>query len=344
MPDNTSLKGRAAGSGAAVLFVLGMHRSGTSAFTRGIGVLGANFGNRLMCAREDNPKGFYEDGDFNRLHLEMFESIGMPWCRLTPLLPAEIDELERSGFAEAAAVLLREKMNSVGFCVLKHPRMAKVFPFWQRVLARENIDAMCLLALRHPLSVAASLSRRDGLGKLYSCLMWLAHIVPLLGAPPPRRTIVSEYDTLLNNPVQEMRRIGNFFGMEPDEGALEEYHRDFLDKNLRHSRFTTADLRKDEEIPDLVLKVYDHLSKCARDLSDLQNAETAALVQEWNREFFSLFPLLREIESLTSEHQRRSILLANAERELSWREKSLSWRMTKPLRSAASKWNRIVSG
>ena len=55
------------GSPVAVL-VLGMHRSGTSAVTRVLNLLGAELGDDLMPAGSDNPGGFWEYRGVVELH------------------------------------------------------------------------------------------------------------------------------------------------------------------------------------------------------------------------------------------------------------------------------------
>src|SRR5665647_3705297 len=59
-----------------LIVVLGMHRSGTSAVTRGLQVMGVGLGDRLMPGLEgNNAKGFWEDIDLNALNIEMMSSI-----------------------------------------------------------------------------------------------------------------------------------------------------------------------------------------------------------------------------------------------------------------------------
>jgi O-antigen biosynthesis protein len=212
-----------------LLLVLGMHRSGTSALTRGARVFGANFSGRLVDAQIDNPKGFWEDADLMALHQEIFEALGMAWNRLTPVSPAEVRRLEALGFRGKAEQLLRTKMAGGGdIHAFKHPRMAKLFPFWKEVFATGDFEVICLLAVRNPLSVARSLTSRNGTGKTYSCLMWLSHVIPSLFVPDPSRAIVVDYDRLLTNPSVEIQRIATRFGFSVDAAELEEYQNDFL--------------------------------------------------------------------------------------------------------------------
>ena len=55
-----------------LIVILGMHRSGTSAITRGLQVMGVSLGNNLMPPMEDvNAKGFWEDIDLVALNVEI---------------------------------------------------------------------------------------------------------------------------------------------------------------------------------------------------------------------------------------------------------------------------------
>ena len=56
--------------GKLIVVVLGMHRSGTSAVTRGLTVLGVELGDRLMPPKENiNDRGFFEDIDINAINV-----------------------------------------------------------------------------------------------------------------------------------------------------------------------------------------------------------------------------------------------------------------------------------
>ena len=52
-------------------FVLGMHRSGTSAVSGALRFLGGQHGDKLMEDAPDNPKGFWESRGYHML--------GDPW-------------------------------------------------------------------------------------------------------------------------------------------------------------------------------------------------------------------------------------------------------------------------
>ena len=79
--------------GKSIIVVLGMHRSGTSAITRGLMVLGVELGDHLMPpAPNDNDKGFFEDIDVNAINVELYRSLeNHPnWHTLAPVPRSEL--------------------------------------------------------------------------------------------------------------------------------------------------------------------------------------------------------------------------------------------------------------
>ena len=62
------------------VIVLGMHRSGTSAVTRGLECLGAELGDDLLPPSEaENPRGFYEDIPLLELSERVLGELGLRW-------------------------------------------------------------------------------------------------------------------------------------------------------------------------------------------------------------------------------------------------------------------------
>lgn len=320
-------------SAPTILLVLGMHRSGTSTFARSTRVLGADLGDRLMKPREDNPRGFFEDSDLGRLQESMLKALGVAWDRLTPLTPEETTKLEELGFAERADAFLRGKTEAGGVHAFKFPPMAKFHPFWSRVLARGGFNVRRLLAIRHPLSVAHSLSRRDGLDTEYACLLLLAHVLPVLPGLCAGCSVVSDYDRLLENPEREIRRVGRHLRLEVSADALDEFRGQFLSRELRHSSYSLSDLEDRIDLDPLVSDVYAGLMDFATDRRSLADEETPGIFSRWAEAYDAKVPLLGLIERLAAERNRLAVLRRGAEDELSWRDASLSWRLTKPLRA-----------
>ena len=67
-----------------LVVVLGMHRSGTSAITRGLSALGVPLGNNLMPPMlNNNDKGFFEDLEINELNTELLTALNRDWDSLS---------------------------------------------------------------------------------------------------------------------------------------------------------------------------------------------------------------------------------------------------------------------
>ncbi|MEI6337473.1 MAG: hypothetical protein WCQ57_02680 [Verrucomicrobiota bacterium] len=315
-----------------IIIVLGMHRAGTSAITRSLQVLGARLGDQFCDPQEDNPKGFWEDKDLMDLNVEMFDSLGMAWNRLTPITKEEVATLMERGFLEKAHGFLNKKLGRGGIVALKHPGTAKIFPFWKEAFARCECEVNYLLTVRHPLSVAKSLARRDGIQKCYGTLMWLAHVIPSLSVPKGSRALVTDYDLFMSNPTSELGRIAHCFQLEVKPGELKSYLDEFLDSGLRHSSFVLSDLETDPDLPSLVSEVYRGLRDLASDRVRLEDSKSVDMIHRWAAEFEGFHPFLKFIETITAERDHQAILLDNATREIAWRDASISWRMTRPLR------------
>ena len=65
-------------SASRAVIVLGMHRSGTSAVTRGLECIGAHLGDDLLPPSEaENPRGFYEDVPLLELSEQVLETLSL---------------------------------------------------------------------------------------------------------------------------------------------------------------------------------------------------------------------------------------------------------------------------
>ncbi|HJP99138.1 MAG TPA: hypothetical protein VJ862_11295, partial [Rhodanobacteraceae bacterium] len=62
-----------------VILVLGMHRSGTSAVTRCLNLLGAEVGSKLLPPAEDNRSGFWEHAEVVAVHEELLGDLDRVW-------------------------------------------------------------------------------------------------------------------------------------------------------------------------------------------------------------------------------------------------------------------------
>jgi len=137
-----------------IVVVLGMHRSGTSAITRGLKVLGVELGSKLLSPEVGiNDKGFWEDIDVTAFNDEFLKELGHDWHSLTPIMPHELHSQIAQNRKLRAVEILRNKLSGIDCFGVKDPRMARLLPFWQSVFAELNLKVSYVVAFRNPKSV-----------------------------------------------------------------------------------------------------------------------------------------------------------------------------------------------
>jgi hypothetical protein len=306
----------------SLVVVLGMHRSGTSAITRGLQVLGVTLGDRLMPSQAINAKGFWEDIDVNELNIEMLHALGIDWHYLAPIERSDVDALREKGYGNKAVDLLNAKVGDFPVFGFKDPRVAKLLPFWKEVIARCDFEANYVLMLRHPLSVADSLTRRDGFDVEKSYLLWLGHVITSLAGTAGDNRVLVDYDRLLQSPDHELGRIAKRFDLNIDPAALQSYKTEFLDQELRHTVYGPNELLLDGACSPLACEIYSALLDIASDKRSIDegafNTQTAHWVEEFERIrshltlVDRLYVRIRSSEQVVAEREGRVAGLTNA--------------------------------
>jgi len=272
--------------------VLGMHRSGTSAVARALNVFGVALGDRLHAAAQDNEKGFWEDIDVVRLSDRALAHLGKSWSSLTPLTDEDFAALQAAGFVDEAASLLAARLQAYPRYGFKDPRVARLGLLWRAAMARCGVRAAAVVVLRHPLSVARSLARRDGLSEERSLLLWLTYTLASLQHSAGLPRLVLDYDLLLARPAAELARVGAALGLPLQSEEVARFAGEFLDEGLRHSRFEADELARTPAALPLTADVYRALLACAEDRDTLDSAALQDGLRGWCEDLARLRPVL----------------------------------------------------
>jgi hypothetical protein len=256
--------------------MLGMHRSGTSALARGLQALGVYLGDNFLDAQPDNPTGYWEDRNIFAINEHLLALSGLTWEDYAPIDDARWHEPE-------VASLLREAVDYIGstFAIrplwgFKDPRTIRLLPFWQSALRAVEADDSYVVMIRNPRSVAASLTRRQGMETPTAHLLWLAYMVPHLSMVSDRRFVVIDYDLLMAEPRQQLERIAQRLDLQLDNrtsGKIAEFANHFLDPDLRHNFYNPTDLATDPSVPLLSHEAYLWLRRLATDQSETDAPE-----------------------------------------------------------------------
>ncbi|MCW3475651.1 sulfotransferase family protein [Limobrevibacterium gyesilva] len=171
-----------AGTGPAArvaILVIGVSRSGSSALTRVLNLLGVALPEELLGPGRGNERGHFEPLRLLQLNDEILRSHGATWWDPIAIPPAWFDGPQAAEFAERVAERIAQDYGDAKLLVIKDPRLCRLMPIYRRALQQLGIAPRGVLPLRHPAEVVGSLGHRDGTDPRTSELLYVRD---LLGA------------------------------------------------------------------------------------------------------------------------------------------------------------------
>jgi hypothetical protein len=245
-------------TGRRALVVLGMHRSGTSAMTKTLALLGAKLPKRLMPATESNPAGHWEPQDVANLNDEILQALDSEWDDVFASRPREyLSNFDRY-YLGRAVELVQDDFNGSELIVLKDPRIAVLTPFWDRALREAGYTTHYVIMVRNPLEVAESLRTRDSFPREKSLLLWSSYMIAADRDTRDKDRIFISYDQLLTDWRAVRNRIERSAGIPFPRNtttAANEIDR-HLDDRLRHHRAAAEDVVSRSDVPEEVQILY----------------------------------------------------------------------------------------
>jgi len=241
------------------LVVVGVHRSGTSAITRLLNLLGARLPKNLMPPLEGvNDRGFWESTEVQELNDEALASAGSSWDDLMPIPEDWFESPMAERFRARTEDLLARHFAGTSLFVLKDPRLCRLLPLWHRALDAFGADSRFVHIFRNPVEVAASLGKRDGFETGKSHMLWLRYALSAERHTRGHRRTFLSFDKLLRDWPSVIVKISR--DLEIDwprsiEAIRVEVDR-FLEPSERHHVEEDGDT---SDVPTLVLRIYDTL-------------------------------------------------------------------------------------
>jgi hypothetical protein len=346
-----------------------MHRSGTSAVTRAVNVLGVPVGLGLKPPSKRNPRGFWEVVDMTRFNEELLHVLGGSYAAPPLLQPGWERRDELAALRDRGAAVF-EQSHPYPQWVWKDPRNCTLLPFWIAALRSEPV---LVLVHRNPLEVWSSLAQQGRfISKAYSLALWERSMRDALSNISGHPVRVVRYEDLVADPVtwcEGMRRFLQRHSVRADSPNAQRELAGFVDPGLRHTRRSTEEALEDPDLsPEqrrlveaLEARLGDHDEFAPPDLPPEPTwIETVLLERRLGdlRLQEALEPSQAQVRAL-EERTRRAATSARAERarahalerrlagverelELARAQRaamraSWSWRLTAPLR-AAGRW------
>ena len=252
-----------------ILYVLGMHRSGTSAVSRVLALCGANLPDDLLPPAGDNPTGFWESQRsvaLNDAYLAVTNS--SPYDPASSLQSGIVSSSVGRKFVAEITAFLRS-LNVGALMLIKDPRISTLLPYWTAAAIEAGHSVAVVQIFRNPYEVARSLSVRQGMSAAHALNLWTAHNLVAERDARAFRRIFVRYSDLLSDWKSIVSRCVKELGLPLEtpseaEAAVDE----FLSSELRHHRVGEFESAGCQIAETIAKGVYELLNDAVRNELD----------------------------------------------------------------------------
>ncbi len=249
---------------AKAIIIAGMHRSGTSALSRTLNLVGCDMPNTPMGGdNRGNERGHWESQRIFELNNEILASAGSSWDDWEPINSSwYASPLHPQYFDEAREVLAAEFGPSRLF-VVKDPRFCRLMDLWIKVIESCDATPLVVMPIRNPRDVAASLKRRDDIDPSIGHLLWLRHVLDAEAGSRRCQRVTVRFDQLLNDWRNLVTRIGEALEVSWPRisSATDLEVADFLTPDLRHHADPRDAIEPDSQAIRWVSETYEILQR-----------------------------------------------------------------------------------
>ena len=284
-----------------LLFVVGMHRSGTSALAASLHGCGASVGDALLPAQDSvNEDGFFEDVRVVEINERILEAVDWTWY--APGDPEQLDwqSSHWQSFADEIDALLAQGFGDGEVQLVKDPRFCITLPIWLSACRRLGIsDRVCTIE-RPGESVARSLEKRDGFPPSYG--RWLCEIYQKhISANVPDGSASITFQQLLEDAKTSVQRVIDALNLplEVEQAALDKVVR----KELNHSGAVSADVETPVSVEDMLREFAEVFVHRGHELTRIADQHTHALSVVDERDA-DLADKVSQLETLGGDHSR----------------------------------------
>lgn len=195
------------------VMVVGMHRSGTSAVTRVVNLLGVPLGRADdIYSAEDNPSGHWESRQLCAVNNMILDAFG-GFEFAMPLMPGSWLQSRR---ATELRHVMRATFNNVyqgERWLWKDPRICLTLPLWRQVLN----DFCVVFVVRDAAPVIRSLHRREGFPPSYCYAVWDDYNRRAVAASSGLPVVTVDFDSMLEDPLHQVKLLSeglSFVGVQ----------------------------------------------------------------------------------------------------------------------------------
>ena len=252
------------------LLVLGMHRSGTSALTRTLNLLGAALSDDLLQPTSNNPLGFWEWKPAYDLHNELLGTVDSRWDEWTGVDAKWFRSPVGEAYAHRLATLLRRQFGDKPLFAVKDPRLCRLVPLWRRAGEIAKMEFRAVVVIRSPLEVAASLKAGKGTSRSKAMLVWLRHILDAEHDSRGLPRVFLTYDDLLTDWRAAMTKVSEGLDFTWPRWTMKAEREidEFLSGDNRHHQ--AGELSASRGVPQWVATAYRAAVALSKDRDNLE--------------------------------------------------------------------------
>ena len=181
-------------------FVLGMHRSGTSALTGMLAHAGFSAPKDLMPATTRNPKGYWESTRIMEANNALLNSLSSHWTTAVKLPAYWIYTEQARTWRESLLNFFREDFASSHHPIIKDPRFCLLIEGLQPWLESDLINPSFIIAIRDPSEVVQSLKKAENIGISRGLSLWIAYNLKAIEETHLFERRIIDYHQLLESP------------------------------------------------------------------------------------------------------------------------------------------------
>jgi len=276
-----------------VILILGMHRSGTSALTRVVSLMGAALPKSILGKNQSNLRGHWESEALIKSHEALLAQYGSDWKDWQRLKMPRKTSLKGQSVIEQFQTLLESEFSKADdVWLVKEPRICRFASLYIDALKEASESLHSVIMVRNPLEVAASLEARDDMNKLDALHLWLTHMLEAEIATRGERRSMIAYDDFLMSPVKTAQKLSKDFdfSLPYNVNDVKSQIESYVSPSLKRQSLASEDVALDPIARGWVSQAYeaeydqawqardDSHKSAIQDLIDKHQLET----EKWN--------------------------------------------------------------
>lgn len=172
----------------------------------------------LLGPSSENPTGYFERRANVLVDDAVLDVLGLAWDHVPERPPAGWVQDPRLELLLQQARQIVQTYPADAPWGFKDPRASLLLPMWEHVAERRFA---CVVCVRNPLDVAASLARRGGMSARLAMQLWEQYTDSALELARERMHVVTHYDAYFEDARAELERVCGAIGLEPSAEQLD---------------------------------------------------------------------------------------------------------------------------